>query len=249
MDEVTRHCVGIDTVDVEVGLALARGFVEGLAHFEDGGFFLILIVLVVVIVVIVVVIVVVAILVVVIVVRIVLISLRRLLARNAIMGDDTLAGVRQSLAIVELFVDTIGRSKGACLVHEDTQKNGLAIGRAVRSNEEFNILLTIVVAIVVVTILVIVAIILVITIVITIVIVATVGVVLGGILVDFEFLAFHCFLKIEFFFLLATVVIVIVIIVLFDTGVVDAGGDVALGLTCLCLFERERREMKLIVRR
>ena len=115
LDEFARQSGGIDSVDIEVAFALASFLVEAFTDFENSGIFLIMIIVVAIVVIVVVV---VAIIVVVVVVLIVVIPiiLGGLHTQNSFVSNDALAGVRQGLAAVELFVNalrtyTISKSK------------------------------------------------------------------------------------------------------------------------------------------
>mmetsp|Transcript_11691 Transcript_11691/g.20548 ORF Transcript_11691/g.20548 Transcript_11691/m.20548 type:complete len:403 (+) Transcript_11691:273-1481(+) len=226
-DEFARQSGGIDSVDIEVGFALAGVLVEAFADFEDGSVFLILVIVVAIVVV-----VVVAIIVVVVLIVVIPIILGGLHARNAFVTNDALAGVRQGLAVVELLVNALRGSVGADLVHEDAQEDGFAVGAAVGSDEELHILLLAVVVVVVVLV-VIIAIVVVGVVTTAVVVLIVVVVVLRGVLVDFELGAFECILDLELFFLLA---IVIVLVILLNALVVDASGHVALGRACIIII-------------
>jgi len=102
LDEVARHGVGVEAVDVEVGLALAGVLVEALAYFEDFRLLLVLVLVLVVVVVAVVAVAVVAVVVVVVVVLVVVVVpvvLDGGHARDAVVADDALARVGQGLAV------------------------------------------------------------------------------------------------------------------------------------------------------
>ena len=117
LDEFAHQSDAIDFVDIGVAFAFDSFLVEAFTDFKNGGIFLILIIVVAIVVIVVVVVIIANVLVVVIfLIFVIPIILGGLHTQNSFVSNDALAGVRQGLAAVELFVNalrtyTISKSK------------------------------------------------------------------------------------------------------------------------------------------
>jgi hypothetical protein len=138
-------------------------------------------------------------------------------ARDAVSLNKRGRRIGQGLSITELLIGTGGCGVGAGLVHEGSDKDGLAVGAAVGSNKKFHLLILLLAVVILLAIVVLLLVC---------VDALIVVIILKGILVNVEFPTFDGLLKVKLHAIVVVVIVIIILVIIFLT-VIKTCTDVA----------------------